>query len=141
MNNARPPRITAAAGTRFTGANSSTKVFIQRDHRGLGPGNVRAFYRPDDIAGSGFPPLPKIPHCSLTKLGPCLSPNEADHPLRSAKHSRLGKLLSNQPPKTSYRNLLAKIFFFFFSPEKIVFLQVMLLYLKLYHGRDLNIKT
>lgn len=42
-------------------------------------------------AGSGWRPVSKILHCCLPKkFGPCLSPNVADHPLRSAKDHRLG---------------------------------------------------
>jgi hypothetical protein len=44
--------------------------------------------------------LSNIPHCCLQKeVGPCFSPNVADHPLRPAKDRWLGKplphLLSN----------------------------------------------
>jgi len=35
MNNACPPRITAAAGTRLAGASSSSHVIILLDERGL----------------------------------------------------------------------------------------------------------
>ena len=47
-----------------------------------------------DIAGSNFRSLSNIPHCCLQReVGPCFSPNVADHPLRSAKNHRLSKPL------------------------------------------------
>src|SRR5258708_14355656 len=59
------------------------------------------------MAGSGLPPLSKIPHCCLpSESGPCLSPSVADHPLRPATDHRLGRPLPHQlanptraPPK------------------------------------------
>src|SRR5699024_4472270 len=49
------------------------------------------------IAPSGFRPLRKIPYCCLPEeFGPCLSPDVADHPLRSAMHHRLGRPLPHQ---------------------------------------------
>ena len=54
---------------------------------------------PRGVAGSEFPPLPNIPHCCLPEeFGPCLSPNVADHPLRSATDRRLGGPLPHQLP-------------------------------------------
>ena len=51
------------------------------------------------MAGSGFRPLSKIPHCCRYKaFGPCLSSNVADHPLRSTKDNRLCELLPHQQP-------------------------------------------
>src|SRR5205085_10830517 len=49
------------------------------------------------MAGSGLPPLSKIPHCCLPyESGPCLSPSVADHPLRPATDHRLGRPLPHQ---------------------------------------------
>ena len=49
------------------------------------------------MAGSGLPPLSKIPHCCLpSESGPWLSPSVADHPLRPATDRRLGGLLPRQ---------------------------------------------
>src|SRR3954451_18785369 len=49
------------------------------------------------MAGSGLPPLSKIPHCCLPEeSGPCLSPSVADHPLRPATDRRLGGPLPHQ---------------------------------------------
>ena len=49
------------------------------------------------IAPSSFRPLRKIPHWCLPKeFGPCLSPNVADHPLRSAIDQSLGRPLPHQ---------------------------------------------
>ena len=49
------------------------------------------------VARSDFRPLPKIPYCCLPQeFGPCLSPNVADHPLRSAMHRGLGEPLPHQ---------------------------------------------
>jgi hypothetical protein len=39
MNNARPPRITAAAGTRFAGATFPNNVIIFFGNRALRPGS------------------------------------------------------------------------------------------------------
>jgi len=73
-----------------------------------------------DIAGSGLRPLSKIPHCCRSKtFGPCLSPNVADHPLRSAKHHRLCEPLSHQLPNASWAHLTTenkiRIFYFFLA--------------------------
>ncbi|KAK8556647.1 hypothetical protein V6N12_003044 [Hibiscus sabdariffa] len=55
-----------------------------------------------DIAGSGFRPLSKIPHCCPPwESGPCLSPSVADHPKRPAKHHWLGQPLPDQLPNTT----------------------------------------
>nr|QKI32033.1 hypothetical protein [Ombrophytum subterraneum] len=55
-----------------------------------------------DIAGSGFRPLSKIPHCCPPReSGPCLSPSVADHPKRPAKHHWLGQPLPDQLPNTT----------------------------------------
>ena len=63
-----------------------------------------------DMAGSGFLPLSKIPHCCRSKAsGPCLSPSVADHPLRPAKDLRLGKLLSYQLPNPTQAHLTTYI--------------------------------
>src|SRR5699024_11577910 len=49
------------------------------------------------VAPSDFSPLRMIPYCCLPyESGPCLSTSVADHPLRSATHRRLGRLLSHQ---------------------------------------------
>ena len=92
-----PSRITAAAGTEFAGAFSSSTVIIFLDKSGLQP---KSCHPTLGIAGSNFRSLSNIPHCCLQKeVGPCFSPNVADHPLRPAKNHRLGKplpyLLSN----------------------------------------------
>ena len=91
-----PPRITAAAGTELAGTSFSSTVFFLLDERALRPNSL---LHSRDIAGSGFRPLSKIPHCCLPKeSGPCLSPSVADHPLRTAKDRRLGELLPHQLP-------------------------------------------
>ena len=51
------------------------------------------------IAGSGFRPLSKIPHCCLPyDSGPCLSSSVAGRPLRPATDRRLGGPLPHQLP-------------------------------------------
>src|SRR6185312_9514262 len=51
-------------------------------HRALRP---EGLHHSRGVAGSGFRPLPNIPHCCLPKeSGPCRSPSVADHPLRPA---------------------------------------------------------
>ncbi len=102
-NNACPLRITAAAGTELAGASfggtvNSCRVlsdwlFFPPD-RSLQP---EGRHPPRGVAGSGFPPLPKIPHCCLPQeSGPCLSPNVAVHPLRPAIDRCLGRPLPHQ---------------------------------------------
>ena len=59
--------------------------------------NLLCCPRSCNITGSSFRPLSKIPHC-WHKPRPCLSPSVADHPLRSAKDHRLGRLLPHQLP-------------------------------------------
>eukprot|EP00952_Eustigmatos_sp_NYUAD-ZCMA_P000019 2-Eustigmatos_ZCMA.PRE.2 len=72
MDNARPLRLTAAAGTNLPSCN---------------------------IAGSSFRSLPKIPHCwPLLKPGPCLSPSVVVQSLKTTKDHRLGKPLPSQLP-------------------------------------------
>ena len=61
-DNARPLRITAAAGTKLAGASSSTNVIIIIDERALQP---EGLLHSRGIAGSGFPPLSNIPYCCL----------------------------------------------------------------------------
>ena len=62
---------TAAAGTELAGASSGGTVKVQRvltsgpffpPHRALQP---EGLHRPHGVAGSGFRPLPNIPHCCL----------------------------------------------------------------------------
>src|SRR5690625_3285808 len=49
------------------------------------------------VAPSDLRPLRTIPCCCLPyESGPCVSPGVADHPLRSATHRCLGKLLSHR---------------------------------------------
>lgn len=70
------------------------------------------------IAGSGFRPLSKIPHCCPPlESGPCLSPGVADHPKRPAKHHRLGPPLPYQLPNTTKALQTARIRFFGIWPE------------------------
>ncbi len=61
-NNARPPRITAAAGSKLAGASSTGTVIIVPVERSLRP---KGLHPPRGVAASGFPPLRKIPHCCL----------------------------------------------------------------------------
>ena len=66
-----------------------------------------------DIAGSGFRPLSKIPHCCPPwESGPCLSPSVADHPKRPAKHHWLGQPLPDQLPNTTQAHQTALFSFF-----------------------------
>ena len=94
-DNARPLRITAAAGTELAGASSPGTVHLFPDKRALHPEGLR---HPRGVAASGLPPLRNIPHCCPPKeSGPCLSPCLADHPLRPATRRRLGRPLPHQP--------------------------------------------
>lgn len=70
------------------------------------------------IAGSGFRPLSKIPHCCPPlESGPCLSPSVADHPKRPAKHHWLGKPLPYQLPNTTQAHQTARLAFISIWPE------------------------
>lgn len=51
------------------------------------------------LLDQAFANCPKFLTAGL-EPGPCLSPNVADHPLRSTKYHRLGKLLPHQLPNT-----------------------------------------
>ena len=65
---------------------------------------------PCGMAGSGFRPLSKIPHCCRPKVsGPCLSPSVVDHPLESTKDLRLGELLPHQLPNPTGAHLSAEL--------------------------------
>src|SRR5665811_2094614 len=64
-NNACPPRITAAAGTKLAGASSMGTVIIFPIERSL---HTKIFHPPRGVAASGFPPLRKIPPVSYTHL-------------------------------------------------------------------------
>ena len=93
-NNACPLRITAAAGTKLAGPSYSGTVIFFPDERALQP---KGLLHSRGIAASEFPPLCKIPHCCLPQeFGPCLSPNVADHPLKSAIDHSLGRPLPHQ---------------------------------------------
>src|SRR3569623_1596067 len=61
------------------------------------------------IAGSGFPPLSKIPHCCLPlESGPCLSPSVADRPLRPATDRCLGRPLPYQLANPTWAHPIAR---------------------------------
>jgi hypothetical protein len=49
--------------------DSSGTVSLFHDDRALRPATIYSRSRPRDIAGSGFPPLPKIPHCCRLNVG------------------------------------------------------------------------
>jgi hypothetical protein len=59
-------------------------------------------------------PLSNIPHC-WQKPGPYLSPSVADHPLRSTKDHRLGRLLPYQLPNPTQAHLKAMIYLWLFG--------------------------
>ncbi len=60
------------------------------------------------VAASDFRPLRKIPYCCLPQeSGPYLSPNVADHPLRSANHRSLGRPLPHQQTNGAQAHLEA----------------------------------
>ncbi len=95
-DNARPSRLTAAAGTKLAGASSSNKSQSSLP-KALYSQHIKCllcFPRALNITGSGFRPLSNIPHCWLPKKpGPCFSSSVADHSLKPAKDHRLGRLL------------------------------------------------
>src|SRR5207237_9553991 len=92
-NNACPPRITAAAGTKLAGASSPGTVIIVPVERSLHP---KGLHPPRGVAASGFPPLRKIPHCCLPyESGPFFSSCVAVRPLRPHICHRVVDLLSH----------------------------------------------
>ena len=94
-NNAWGPRITAAAGTWFAAPASAGTFSLVPAERPLRPEGLP---RSRGVAGSGFPPVSKIPHCCLPQeSGPCLSASVAVCPLRPAIDRRLGRPLPHQP--------------------------------------------
>ena len=87
-NNARHPRVTAAAGTWLAVASFPGTVTIVPGDRGSRPEGLRPSR---GIAPSGLRPLRKILDCSLPQeSGQCLSPSVGDHPLRPPTRRRLG---------------------------------------------------
>ena len=87
-NNARHPRVTAAAGTWLAVASFPGTVIIVPGDRGSRPEGLRPSR---GIAPSGLRPLRKILDCSLPQeSGQCLSPSVGDHPLRPPTRRRLG---------------------------------------------------
>ena len=112
-DNARPLRLTAAAGTKLAGAILLSTVIILLNQRVL---QLESLHHSCSIAGSSFRSLSKIPHCWLQmKPGPCLSPSVAVQPLRTAKDQRLGRLLPKyQLPNPTQAHLLAKSFLWLF---------------------------
>ena len=61
-DNARPLRITAAAGTKLAGAYSPGTVIIFPGKRALQP---EGLLHSRGMAGSELPPLSNIPYCCL----------------------------------------------------------------------------
>ena len=87
-NNARHPRVTAAAGTWLAVASFPGTVIIVPGDRGSRPEGLRPSR---GIAPSGLRPLRKILDCSLPQeSGQCLSPSVGDHPLRPPTRRSLG---------------------------------------------------
>src|SRR6202000_3127000 len=98
-NNARPPRITAAAGTKLAGASSIGTVIIFPIERSLRP---KGLHPPRGVAASGFPPLRHIPpRCLPEEFGPVFSSSLSVRPLRPDIDHRLGgplpRQLTNRP--------------------------------------------
>lgn len=97
LNNACPPRLTAAAGTRLARTYSSIgslselrkENFTQRDWIRLSP------------IVQDSPLLPR----KIPEYGPCFSSVVAGHLLRSAKDRRLGGLLYYQLPNPTGAHL------------------------------------
>lgn len=88
MNNACSPCIAAAAGTELARTSFLTNVIIFINEKVL----QFNLHSPTNCEGSSFHSLSTIPHCCPPKgLGPCLSSDVADQPLRPAKDHRLGK--------------------------------------------------
>ena len=92
-NYARSLRITAAAGTKLAGPSYSGTTAFFPDERALQP---KGLLRHAASLHQGFPHC-KIPTAaSRREFGPCLSPNVADHPLKSAIDQSLGRPLPHQ---------------------------------------------
>ena len=87
-NNARHPRVTAAAGTWLAVASFPGTVIIVPGDRGSRPEGLRPSR---GIAPSGLRPLRKILDCSLPQeSGQCLSPSVGDRPLRPPTRRSFG---------------------------------------------------
>jgi len=105
LDNASPPRITAAAGTKLAGASSQANVIIFTCERILQP-IFSIFKAKKSFLLSSFTQYhwiklsPIVQDSSLLayKPGPYLSPSVVDRPLRPTKDLRLGALLSHQRP-------------------------------------------
>ena len=101
-NNTRPPRITAAAGTKLAGTSFSSTVIFLLDERVLQP----LFYSlPENkipaltlsvLLDQDFSHCPIFLTAALLKSGPCLSPSVADRSLKPATDRGLGKPLPYQ---------------------------------------------
>ena len=103
-DNARPPRLTAAAGTRLAGASFPIKIIIFIGEIILQPINKYLIYL--SFLFSSFTQyywielslIVQNPSLLAIKPGPYLSTSVADHPLRSTKDLWLGRLLFYQQP-------------------------------------------
>ncbi len=113
-DNARSPRITAAAGTELAGAFSGDNVRRRACCSPRCSSPLTEVYNPKGlhpsrgVAPSGFRPLWKILDCCLPKeSGPYLNPSVAGHPLRPATHRSLGGPLPRQQANGARANLQA----------------------------------
>lgn len=102
MDNARPPRITANAGTRLAGASSLANVIIFTSEQTLKP-IKRVTTLPlmlSSFTQYHWIKLSLIVQDSslLTMSGPCLSSSVAVDSLKTAKDHRLGRPLPHQLP-------------------------------------------
>lgn len=118
MNNACPYRITAAAGTALA-RTSSPKIrhnpFCRKSFT-----TESAFLTHLVLLDQTIIHCPKFPTAaSIRELGPCLSPNVANHSLKLAKNRGLGNLLHHQLPNSIYSYLLAINFFFILYLTKL----------------------
>ena len=138
-DNARPLRLTAAAGTKLAGAILLSTVIILLNQRVL---QLESLHHSCSIAGSSFRSLSKIPHCWLQmKPGPCLSPSVAVQPLRTAKDHRLGRLLPKyQLPNPTQAHLLAKNFLWLFRILSWTKRQIPVCYSPVRHGELFSVR-
>ena len=124
MNNARTVCLTAAAGTDL--ASTSYQVVVQSlSSHPKALYNFR-LHHAQILAGSGFRPLPKIPHCCPPqKIEPYSSSDVAVRSPKPATNHQLGKLLPHQLLNSTSAHLtttsLLKNIFFSFSTKKRCF--------------------
>ena len=105
MNNTRPYRISAAAGTALAGTSffDSCHYLPQRNSFTTS----LAFIAHMVLLDQAFAHCPRFLTAASIEDGPYLSPIVVDRPFRPTKDFGLGKQLPHQLPNPTFDNLLA----------------------------------